>query len=244
MRIGILETGRPPDAMKGEHGSYPDMFVALLSKADPTLEFVSFAAIDGEVPSDPRLCDAWLITGSRHGVYERLPWMEKASELIRAAFAAKVPVVGICFGHQLMAQALGGKVIKSEKGWGLGHHQYKVENAPAWAGKAPMTLTIPAVHQDQVVELPKGATVIASSEFCPNAGLAYDDNGLSFQGHPEFSAPFQQGLFDERLKPIVPGPVIAKAEQSLNEYDSDSALIAGWIVAFLRHKRQLRKSAA
>ena len=134
MRIGILETGRPPEALNGKFGSYPDMFAELLSKADPSLEFVSFAAIDGDVPSDPRACDAWLITGSRHGVYERLPWMDKASELIRAAFAAKVPVVGICFGHQLMAQALGGKVVKSEKGWGLGHHQFTVRNAPAWLG--------------------------------------------------------------------------------------------------------------
>ncbi len=234
MRIGILETGRPPEELTGKHGSYPGMFVNLLAKEDPALEFTFYAALDGEVPSDPHACDAWLITGSRHGVYEKLPWMADLSALIRAAFAEKVPVVGICFGHQIMAEALGGKVEKSNKGWGLGLHSYGLNaDRPAWMSDEEATFAIPAVHQDQVVTLPPGAKAVASSEFCENAAIAYDGPGFSVQGHPEFSEPYQRDLYVAR-KAILPEPVVAKAVQSFGQQASDSRTVAQWIVAFLK----------
>ena len=236
MRIGILETGRPPESLKDAHGSYPDMFVQLLAEANPDLSFVTFAAIDGEVPDDPGVCDGWLITGSRHGVYEKLPWMLKLEQLIRDAVAAKVPVVGICFGHQIMAEALGGKVVKSDKGWGLGLHDYEIAKAPEWMEGAPDRMTIPAVHQDQVVVKPAGAEVIAGSEFCTYAALAYDDVGLSFQGHPEFSEAYQRDLLDVRFKGLAPDDVVAAAKESFAARQSDSSKAARWIGAFfLRH---------
>lgn len=242
MRIGIIETGRPPEALQGEHGSYPDMFVRLLGRENPEFAFTTFAAIDGEVPSDPKSCDGWLITGSRHGVYERLPWMAKLSELIRSAVAAKVPVVGICFGHQIMADALGGKVEKSDRGWGIGLHEYTVK-APAGApGDVPATITVPAVHQDQVVALPPGATVVAASDFCPYAAIAYDDTGLSFQGHPEFSEAYQRDLIAARRDTIIPAPVADAGLASLGKKRPDTALIARWIGRFLHARR--RKAAA
>ncbi|MEZ5925168.1 MAG: gamma-glutamyl-gamma-aminobutyrate hydrolase family protein [Hyphomicrobiaceae bacterium] len=232
MRIGILETGRPPETLKDKHGSYPDMFVALLKAASPELSFQTFAALDGEVPDDPRACDGWLITGSRHGVYEKLPWMLKLEQLIRAAVNARVPVVGICFGHQIMAEALGGKVVKSDKGWGLGLHEYEVAKPEAWMDGAGERFTIPAVHQDQVVDKPPGAEVIASSRFCTYAALAYDDVGLSFQGHPEFSEAYQRDLMEVRFKGLAPDEVIAAATDSLVARTSDSAKAARWIGRF------------
>ena len=239
MRIGILETGRPPDALKGKHQDYPGMFERLLAEANPELSFQTFAAIDGEVPGDPKQCDGWLITGSRHGVYEKLPWMLKLEQLIQDAVKAKVPVVGICFGHQIMAEALGGKVVKSDKGWGLGLHDYEVTQAPDWMESAPRKVTIPAVHQDQVVVKPPGAEVIASSDFCTYAALAYDDVGLSFQGHPEFSEAYQRDLLDVRFKGLAPDDVIAAAKESFSARQSDSGKTARWIGQFfLRHAKR------
>ena len=145
MLIGILETGRPSGALK-EHGSYPELFERLLGAEAKDFQFRTYAAIDSEVPADPRACDAWLVTGSRHGAYERLPWMLALEELLRKAVAAKVPVVGICFGHQLLAQALGGKVEKSDKGWGFGLHDYRLTDAPALDGARPAKITIAALH--------------------------------------------------------------------------------------------------
>lgn len=244
MRIGIIETGRPPETLREPHGGYPDMFVDLLKAEDPTLEFTSYAAVDGTVPKDPHECDAWLITGSRHGVYERLPWMAELAELIRKSFAERVPVVGICFGHQIMADALGGKVVKSQKGWGLGLHRYEIGRKPDWMADAPASFTIPAVHQDQVIEVPEGADVLASSEFCANAAIAYDDVGFSVQGHPEFTEDYQRDLYEERLKPIVPASVIEGALKSFDETRNSAPTVAQWIVRFLKRKRGTKSAAA
>jgi GMP synthase (glutamine-hydrolysing) len=243
MRIGILETGRPPDVLKDKHRSYPGMFEELLAAANPDLTFVSFAAVDGDVPADPSVCDGWLITGSRHGVYEKLPWMLQLEQLIRDAVKARIPVVGICFGHQIMAEALGGKVEKSAKGWGLGLHDYEVRQAPAWMDGAPPRMTIPAVHQDQVVTKPEGAEVIASSDFCDFAALAYDDIGLSFQGHPEFSESYQRDLMDVRFKGLAPDDVIEAAMASFLRRASDSGQVAVWIGSFFRRHAKSQAAA-
>lgn len=243
MLIGILETGRPPDVLKDRHQSYPGMFETLLAEVNPELRFRAFAAVDGEVPDDPRACDGWLITGSRHGVYEKLPWMLKLEQLIRECVKAKVPVVGICFGHQIMAEALGGKVEKSPKGWGLGLHDYEVRQRPEWMADAPGKVTIPAVHQDQVVVKPPGAEVLACSDFCEYAALAYDDVGVSFQGHPEFSEAYQRDLLEHRFKGLAPDDVIAEARQSFEERRSDSAKAARWLGRFFLSHQNRRRAA-
>jgi GMP synthase-like glutamine amidotransferase len=242
MRIGILETGRPPEGLEKAHGSYPDMFAALLAEQDPSFTFVTYAALDGEVPKDPHACDAWLITGSKHGVYDNLPWMADLKALIRAAFAARVPVAGICFGHQIMAEALGGRVQKSEKGWGLGLHTYALSaDRPSWMRDGEDTMTIPAVHQDQVVALPEGARRVATSPFCENAAIAYDDIGFSVQGHPEFSEHYQRDLYPARAN-ILPAAKVAEAVQSFAERQETRKTVAHWIAQFLAAHRT-RKAA-
>ncbi len=232
MLVGILETGRPAEKL-AEHGSYPQMFERLLGPASSKLTFKTFAAVDGDVPSDPQACDAWLITGSRHGAYERLPWMLELEQLLRDAMAAKVPVVGICFGHQILAQALGGKVIQSPKGWGFGLQTYRIDETPGAAGKIPAQVTLAALHQDQVVEVPESGRVIGSSDFCPNAVIAYGDAALSFQAHPEFDVPFLRGVAEHRLKGIAPDDVLAAAVDSFREKRPDQPVIAQWIADFL-----------
>ena len=244
MLIGILETGRPPDGLKEQHGTYPDMFVELLKGESPDLEFRYYAAIDGEVPSDVGECDGWLITGSRHGVYERLPWMLKLEELIRGAMRGKVPVTGICFGHQLMAQALGGKVEKSEKGWGVGIHDYELKSRADWMVGAPGHVQLVAMHQDQIIELPKGAEVLASSPFCAYAVLAYDDTGFSIQAHPEFKPDYERELLKLRRGSLIPEPVADKGLKSLDAHKPDARLAARWIGAFFRKHAEARRQAA
>lgn len=239
MKIGILETGFVPDDLQDEFKSYPHMFAKMLGAVDPALEFESWSVLIDDFPADINAADAWIVTGSKHGVYEELPWMTRLQEFLRDIVGSGLPVFGVCFGHQILAAALGGTVVKSDKGWGIGVHEYKVD-APAWAENAPEAIRLNAFHQDQVVTLPEGAKVWASSEFCPYAGLQYGENAASIQPHPEFARPYEEALLQSRRGDIIPEDVAVPAEKSL-EMPIDSGLFARWMIDFLQ---QARKSKA
>src|SRR6185503_14002824 len=132
MKVTILETGRAPGRLSEDYPRYPDMFVSLLSNADENLTFETIAVIDGASPPDPAQCEAVLITGSPAGVYDATPWMDPMRSFVREAFATRTPMVGVCFGHQIIADAMGGVVRKSEKGWGVGRHTYEITERRPW----------------------------------------------------------------------------------------------------------------
>lgn len=225
MRIGILQTGLAPEALAPEMGDYPDMFARLLDGHGFT--FRTWKVVEEEFPSSVHEADGWLITGSRHGVYEDHPWIPPLEQFIRDAFAARVPVVGICFGHQIVAQAMGGKVERYAGGWAVGATEYD------FGGEV---LRLNAWHRDQVVKAPAGATVIASNDFCANAALLYDDRALTVQAHPEFRPEFVDGLMRTRGKGVVPDAVMAEAAAKLDLPIQDKTM-AGRIAAFFKEPR-------
>lgn len=225
MRIGILQTGAAPDALAPTSGDYPDMFVRLLDGHG--FGFTTYRVLDGQFPAAVTDCDGWLITGSRHGAYEDHPWIPPLEDFIRAAFAAHVPVVGICFGHQIIAQAMGGRVEKYAGGWSVGPTDYD------FGGQ---TMTLNAWHQDQVTVKPEGATVIASNDFCANAALLYDDRALTVQAHPEFGPAFVDGLMKTRGPGLVPAPLLAAAAAKLDAPLQDRTM-AAQIAAFFKQPR-------
>jgi GMP synthase - Glutamine amidotransferase domain len=219
MKIGILQTGDTPEALS-DHGTYPDMFERLLDGHGFT--FARWRVNGMDFPTSVHECDGWLITGSRHGVYEDHPFIAPLEQFIRDAFAEGVPVAGVCFGHQIMAQALGGTVEKFKGGWSTGPTTYD------FGGEE---LTLNAWHQDQVVKPPPGATRIASSPFCEYAGLAYGKNGLSVQAHPEYGDAFLEGLIEHRGRGVVPQPLLDEARAKLGT-PLDNKRIADQIAAF------------
>jgi GMP synthase-like glutamine amidotransferase len=224
MKVAIIETGRPPGDLADEFGDYPHMFAQLLGDG---FEVESFDVEAGFLP-DPSAHGAYLITGSPAGVYEPLDWIEPLKQFIREAGHSKM--VGVCFGHQVMAQALGGHVEKSEKGWGVGLHRYAILRSEPWIdGKG--SVAIPASHQDQVVLQPPQTEIIAASEFTPFAALAWTDRpAVSFQFHPEFSPGFAKALIEKRYD-RVPDP--HRAIASLDA-PNDNARVGGWIRRFLK----------
>ena len=223
MNVGILETGRPPGDLARQFGDYPSMISRLLGSG---FAIERFDVASGVLPSRES-CDAFVITGSPAGVYEPLPWIGPLLEFIRSTDNRKM--IGICFGHQAMAQALGGKVEKSHKGWGAGLHGYAIERAEPWMERVDR-IAVPASHQDQVVIQPPGTQVIAASEFTPFAALAWSDRpAISFQFHPEFDPSFAKALIRERYD-RVPDP--DRAIASLDA-PNDNARVGTWMRRFL-----------
>lgn len=213
MRIGILQTGHAPDEIKADLGEYSDMFARFLGGQDFT--FDPYMVVDMQFPASVTDADGWLITGSKHGVYEDHPFIAPLEQFIRDAYAAYVPVVGICFGHQIMAQAMGGKVEKFDGGWSVGRTGYTLEDTP---------VALNAWHQDQVTKKPDSATVIGNSDFCKYAGLAYDDRMFSVQPHPEFGSPMIEALTRLRGPGVVPDDLLAQARDQLDQPNSNADL--------------------
>ena len=223
MNLAILETGRPPGDLARSFGTYPEMLAKLIG-GDFAIR--NYDVQSGEFPG-PGVHETSLITGSPAGVYDPLPWIEPLKAFIRAAGGAKM--VGICFGHQIMSEALGGHVEKSNNGWGAGLHRYAIDRVEPWM-EAVASISAPASHQDQVVTRPPNTEVVASSEFTPYAALAWTDRpAISFQFHPEFDPAFAKALIEKRYD-IVPDPATAIASL---DAPNDNQRVAGWIRRFL-----------
>lgn len=225
-RIAILETGAPPPALAERHGDYPAMFRALLGEG---YEVEVFRSQAGEWP-DPAAFDAAIITGSAAGVYEDQAWIADLLDWIRAA-KGRTGLVGVCFGHQAMAEALGGRVEKSDRGWGVGLHCYDVVATEPWMTPSAATVAIPVSHQDQVVEPPPGARIILASDFTPFAGLAWDDDAISLQGHPEFTPAYAADLTGGRRDRIGAAVVDAALDSLARPNDRDR--VGEWLRRFI-----------
>ena len=227
-RIAILETGAPPPGLADAYGDYPAMFRDLLGEG---FEFETFDVQAGQWP-DAGTFDAAIITGSSAGVYEIDDWIADLLDWIRVA-KGRTKLVGVCFGHQAMAQALGGRVEKSDRGWGVGLHRYQVASPEPWMTPAAATVAIPASHQDQVVEKPADARVLLRSDFTPFAGLAWGEDAISMQPHPEFTPAFATELTAGRHDRIDPA-LVERAVDSLRAAD-DRGLVGLWIRRFMSH---------
>ncbi|MBO1327802.1 type 1 glutamine amidotransferase [Acetobacter suratthaniensis] len=194
MRIGILQTGRPPEALCAHAMDYPDLFRASLAR--PGATFTTYRVMDGQMPSGVDAEEGWLVTGSPHGVYEDHAWIPGLEAFVREADRQHVPMVGVCFGHQLIAQALGGKVEKFPGGWVVGPQDYTLDDGS--------TLTLNAWHQDQVMVPPPQARTIMHSPTCAHAALRYGTHILTVQPHPEFTDTVFRALFHERGHTLPP----------------------------------------
>lgn len=225
MKIGILQTGHVSEQLVDENGDYPEIFARFL--AEQGLDFDDYAVCDMVFPNGPQAADGWLITGSKFGAYEDLPWIAPLEALIRDIYASDRPLVGICFGHQIIAQALGGRVEKFVGGWSVGRQEYTLNGE---------TVALNAWHQDQVVAVPNGAEVISATPFCANAAMLYGDRIFTLQPHPEIDRTYIKGLLDVRAPGVVPEPLREEAIAQL-DCDTDSARLADMIARFFKEKR-------
>lgn len=225
MKIGILQTGHPIQQVEDEMGEYADIFEHLLGGHGFT--FCRYFVVDGVFPDSIDDADGWLITGSKHGAYEALPWIPELEGFIRALHNNDRPLVGVCFGHQIIAQALGGKVEKFDGGWAVGHQEYDFDDGTH--------MRLNAWHQDQVTTLPKYAKVNATNAFCKNAGMLIGGNILTIQPHPEFNPRLLELLLDHRGPGVVPDILLERAKAGL-ALANDSAAYGQRIATFFKNE--------
>ena len=213
MKVGILQAGHAPAEMIDQTGDYDQIFKVFLSGRG--YSFATYSVVDMEFPPSAKSADCWLITGSRNGVYDDLPFIEPLKTLVREIYDREIPLVGVCFGHQVIAEALGGRAEKFSGGWSVGATEYDFEGA---------SVTLNAWHQDQVTALPDTARVLGSSPFCKYAFLAYGERVFTVQAHPEFDSNFIQGLIEKRGRGVVPDALLAQATKNIDRETSNSAL--------------------
>ena len=195
IRIGLLRMTELPEAGVEVHGPYTAVFSQFF-RGQP-VELLDVPVHEGASPGSLDDCDGWVISGSPASVYDDFDWIRTGEEIVRAALAEERPMVGICFGHQLIAQALGGRVEKAADGWGIGAQRYETVRQVRHLDLTG-AVTLLASHQDQVVELPADASLWSTSDYCPIAGFTVGERMLTMQGHPEFTPPLVTALYDSR----------------------------------------------
>ncbi len=232
MKIGILKADSVLLEFQPAFGDYPDMFVARLSaNAGIEVSFVTFDVEHFEYPQKLDECDGYVITGSKKSVYDDEPWIHRLEDFVRELDDAKKPLVGVCFGHQLVAQALGGKTEASASGWGVGVHATQIVDQQAFMQPPLEVMRVLVSHKDQVSQLPRGAELLATSEFCPNSMFQVGSHILCIQGHPEFIKPYSESLMNMRKTLLGEGVFDGGMESLKQPLDSDT--LAKWILRFI-----------
>jgi GMP synthase-like glutamine amidotransferase len=227
MRLGLLLVGHVAATSTGIAGDYPELFRALLG---PDVELVRYDLDHDRFPDSPRECDGWLLSPSRCSVYDAHPWIASAEDLLRDLLATETPYVGICFGHQLAAQALGAPVGRAADGWQVGVHDYEITERHPWMEPARASLALIASHEDQVIAIPDGAALLATTPGCPIAGLTFGDRAWTLQPHPEFVPQLADDLLVRRRE-LIGADRVAGARATLTR-PLDRDVVAAWIRRF------------
>ena len=236
MKIGILQADSVLQHLQPKHGNYPEMISDVLTRAASDIgadfEFAHFDVEHGTYPSAIFECDCYVISGSKKSVYDDEPWIKKLSAYVRTLHENKIPLIGICFGHQLIADALGGKTVGAEVGWGVGIHDSEIVDRRWFMDAESDQYTLIVSHKDQVVSLPDGAELLASSHFCPYSMYCIGDHIFTMQGHPEFDREYSRALMNMREE--VLGPETYTQGVSSLEKPLMRDEVSRWIVRFLQ----------
>ena len=231
LQICILETDVLRPELVDQYDSYGRMFEQLFARQPIAAEFKVYNVMEGHYPPDSERYDAYLVTGSKADSFGSDAWIQTLKTYLLERYNRGDKLLGVCFGHQLLALLLGGKAERAVQGWGVGIHQYRMANKPTWMSPDLEDLTLLISHQDQVTQLPEKATLLASSEFCPIASYCIGDQVLCFQGHPEFVPDYSRSILNIR-QDVYGDQVYQQGINSL-ELQHQGNMVAEWMMRFV-----------
>ena len=228
MKLALFQADHiPQHRQQVAGGDYPEMFANLFLKLSVVVDLTVFDVTKAEYPQDIHEFDGVIISGSRASSFEKAVWIKRLEQQIHAIFTAQKPIVGICFGHQILAQAFGGRVERTSKGWGIGVNQIEVLNRKPWMRPFIRNLSLNFYHQDQVIALPEKAELIACNNFCPIQMFTLNDRILGIQAHPEMRRAHNYLLLSEGKTQL--DKRYQTAVDSLRVRDH-GAIVGGWII--------------
>jgi GMP synthase-like glutamine amidotransferase len=232
MHIGLLECDHVAERFRHIAGGYREMFAELLKALrEPRLRVTHYDICHGELPDSPDACAAYLCTGSQYSVYQDFEWVAALQQFVQRLHEAGKPYVGICFGHQMLARALGGQVALAPEGWGVGVQDMAILRDEPWMDPPRPKCRLQYMHADHVLRLPEGGVPLGRSEHCEVTMFRVGESMLGIQGHPEFTAAYTEALIRARIERIGAG----RAQDALANLGqpTDAAVVAQWIAKFL-----------
>ncbi len=237
MKIALLQCDHVVKELQPTHGDIPDLFKNLFDRVAPEVSLSVFNVTKGEYPdlSASDHFDGFISSGARYSVYDNDPWIFRFKEFVRKLYDHNMKFVGICFGHQMMAEALGGKCEKSDQGWGVGIKEVKIYKKMPWMQPELDSYRMIVSHADQVMMIPENSEVLGGNSHCPCSIYTVGENFLGIQAHPEFTPAFEKDIMSVR-EDRIGKKAINEAIPTLTE-QTDEAVVTRWIIHFIQNNK-------
>ncbi len=235
MHIAVLDANTDRSALAARNVSEMEKFRALLAPTAPDWTVAAVKVDEGVFPDTLAGFDGIIISGSPASARDSDPWVGQLQALIRDAVAQDIPVFGACFGHQVIAAALGGEIGYNPHGWELGRVETRTHSPAPWMDADCPVVALHAAHKEQVTVLPPGARVLGGTDLVPHGPLAIGDRIFTTQYHPEITTAFMAELIEE-MDGTVESTVTDRARQGLPQ-DVNDAAMARWIANFFNQTK-------
>jgi len=231
--VGLLLCGDVHLALQPEFGSYAKCLINEFQLQGKQVTIKTWQVWQNEIPDSIMEADVYVVSGSSASVFDNEPWIKRLSDFICRAHSKNRRLLGICFGHQMIHHALGGKVERAPVGWGLGIYPIKLYHKITGLSQYD-SISLFAMHRDQVIVPADGFDLLGGNEFCPYYLLSQANGVFTLQGHPEFTRRFFNAFLTVAENKFD-AHTVAKARLSMQKND-DSDVVCRLVNDFILNR--------